>query len=401
MDEDDDVVVEGQSGAIALVDFPHARNNCVTQAWVPGNFINTCANCYCYVCDAPASTCGQWAQHCAASHTDAKWRKERERLKQARLTGAAADGGAAAAHHAPAPARAPAAAASQDPLEELFGGGAAAAAAPAAGAGAPPISCESLLQQVQQVWPVETPAPAGLQNVELRPYQRQSLAFMLQIEQAPDGADTVGAEKQYYMDYGSRQSREVPVRGGWLADEVGMGKTVVCIALILAHPLPAAQQSAWDINGPRDVNPGVRQPMYSHSSRTRLVNRGEAMDALKNRYRNRKLKLKATLIMTKNSLIGQWRDEFEKYAPQLNVVIYHSGSGNSKRDQIVQGKFDLSDVDVILSTPGSGLPPWLCEVATIHRTIVDEAHESLGNARRCPSGLRWAVTGEPTARSVA
>ena len=45
MDEDDDVVVEGQSGAIALVDFPHARNNCVTQAWVPGNFINTCANC--------------------------------------------------------------------------------------------------------------------------------------------------------------------------------------------------------------------------------------------------------------------------------------------------------------------------------------------------------------------
>ena len=134
---------------------------------------------------------------------------------------------------------------------------------------------------------------------------------------------------------------------------------------------------------------------------------------------------------------GQWRDEFEKYAPQLNVVIYHSGSGNSKRDQIVLGKLDLSDVDVILSTPGSGLPPWLCEVGTIrrdpcscdatscasparvhataspqtfgvwrqvasiHRTIVDEAHESLGNAHRCPSGLRWAVTGEPTARSVA
>ena len=393
MDEDDDVVVAGQSGAIALVDFPHARNNCVTQAWVPGNFINTCANCYCYVCDAPASTCGQWAQHCAASHTDAKWRKERERLKQARLTGA---------QPAPAPARAPAAAASQDPLEELFGGGAAAAAAP----GAPPISCESLLQQVQQVWPVETPAPAGLQNVELRPYQRQSLAFMLQIEQAPDDADTVGQASNFrrgWTGFDPSYGGSYLVRGGWLADEVGMGKTAVCIALILANPLPAAQQSAWDIEAARDINPGVRRHYsWMAAGRTKLEDRGEPTDALKSRYtERRRLKLKATLIMTKNSLIGQWRDEFEKFAPQLNVVIFHSGSSSSQRDKIVNGKVDLSQVDVILTTPGSALTPWLREVASFHRTIVDEAHESLGNAADAVSGLRWAVTGEITFKTLA
>ena len=57
-------------------------------------------------------------------------------------------------------------------------------------------------------------------------------------------------------------------------------------------------------------------------------------------------------------------NEFEKFAPQLNVVIFHSGSSSSQRDKIVNGKVDLSQVDVLLTTPGSALTPWLREVAS-------------------------------------
>ena len=52
-DDDDDVMCTGRSGANALSDFPHARENCATKKWTSGLFFaNTefCANCFCFVC---------------------------------------------------------------------------------------------------------------------------------------------------------------------------------------------------------------------------------------------------------------------------------------------------------------------------------------------------------------
>ena len=67
---------------------------------------------------------------------------------------------------------------------------------------------------------MESPDPPGLgQGINLRPYQRQSLAFMLDIEKRIEPGDATAG------------------RGGWLADEMGMGKTAVCAALILANPM--------------------------------------------------------------------------------------------------------------------------------------------------------------------
>ena len=117
MDEDseEDVVIEGQSGAIALIDFPHARNNCVMQPFRPGNFASTCANCYCYVCDAPAGECAQWQVHCSANNDDPAWRAERARVRRElldkQLVVRPPPPAAAAAAAAPRPAAAAAAAA--------------------------------------------------------------------------------------------------------------------------------------------------------------------------------------------------------------------------------------------------------------------------------------------------
>jgi hypothetical protein len=77
-DNQEDVQFVGRSGELALVDFPHARQNCMAFAFSFGREQTHCPNCYCFVCDAPASTCKTWPSHCKAVHDDPKWRKLRE-----------------------------------------------------------------------------------------------------------------------------------------------------------------------------------------------------------------------------------------------------------------------------------------------------------------------------------
>jgi hypothetical protein len=94
---DDDVTCTGRTGDNALLDFPHARENCVAFKFVQGQESKCCDNCYCYVCDAPAKDCPEWeAEHCKASHTSAAWQQRRAQWK-ARLAAAAAAKAAAAA----------------------------------------------------------------------------------------------------------------------------------------------------------------------------------------------------------------------------------------------------------------------------------------------------------------
>ena len=66
------------------------------------------------------------------------------------------------------------------------------------------------------MFPVEAPTPASLRSAELRPYQRQSLAFMLELEKAPAGAETVGAVRVHSQFRSPMTGGTYPVRGGWL-----------------------------------------------------------------------------------------------------------------------------------------------------------------------------------------
>ncbi|EGB06067.1 hypothetical protein AURANDRAFT_29916, partial [Aureococcus anophagefferens] len=74
---DDEIELVGTTGSNALADFPHARENCVTCPF-HADPRKHCANCYCYVCDAPAAKCGSWDRHCEATAGDPYWRKQRE-----------------------------------------------------------------------------------------------------------------------------------------------------------------------------------------------------------------------------------------------------------------------------------------------------------------------------------
>ena len=73
-DDDDEVEMVGGSGNGHDYTLPHLRFNCVTHPWQPNRSAsnNTCfPECFCYVCDLPASKCALWHNaHCHATDQD-------------------------------------------------------------------------------------------------------------------------------------------------------------------------------------------------------------------------------------------------------------------------------------------------------------------------------------------
>lgn len=224
--------ITATSGCVALSDFPHSREHCLKFKLVDGA-AQHCTNCYCYVCDNPASTCDEWTSHCHAVHTSSAWQKLRNERRQATTQPATKGGG------------------SGNVAKEAWSG-------------------DQLLEAVTQVYPREEAEPRGLRKgTQLRPYQRQSLAFMTDVEQSK-GKSLLGSDGQ---------------RGGWLCDEVGMGKTVVAISLVLANPCIA----------PR--------PPRGHVERQERAT------------------YKTTLIVVPSMLVQQWEDEVRRFAPKLRVNV--------------------------------------------------------------------------------
>ena len=93
-DSDDDVVfIPNPTGKAQL---PHARCACETHIFVapPGGQLRhhgtaknkeTCATCFCYVCDKPAKECTSWAVHCDATDKGpnaAYWKIRRNEVKR-------------------------------------------------------------------------------------------------------------------------------------------------------------------------------------------------------------------------------------------------------------------------------------------------------------------------------
>ena len=98
-----------------------------------------------------------------------------------------------------------------------------------------------MYELMRQIYPEETEEPNGLiATCKLRTYQKQSLAFMINRENGtndPDWEDFTAQRRVGNSNrYGGNTHFLNKVRCGLLCDEVGMGKSLVCIALVLANP---------------------------------------------------------------------------------------------------------------------------------------------------------------------
>ena len=159
-------------------------------------------------------------------------------------------------------------------------------------------------------------------------------------------------------------------RGGMLYSEMGLGKTIMMISLILRRP--------------------------------RTVQHVQQNTA-------------GTLIVCPVSLIGQWAAEIEEKAPHLTVHCYHGSSRKKNWDVLKQFDVVITSYGVVVSErftlPQRAISRGLrytvpLEEGDWHRIVLDESHlhrNGTRTTRACTSlksHLRWCMSGTPMVHGI-
>ncbi len=266
------------------------------------------------------------------------------------------------------------------------------------------------LNQLDEVYRKAQANDAHLPEVEppdtflltLRPYQKQALGWMKNMEKAPgpssqqqDEASQANAgersvslhplweEYEFPLDYDQPEANERLVlsptrmfyfnpytgdlsldfqraskgsRGGILADEMGLGKTIMVTSLLHANrSAEEGEESSdeevgdgddgWAASGKRR-SAGAKQTSLA-SAFAASASSGDARRAL---LKASVAKGKASLVVAPMSLIGQWRDEIMRSsAPgSLTPMLYYADSKADLLAQLESGK-----VNVVITSYGT------------------------------------------------
>ncbi|CAL5213361.1 unnamed protein product [Lathyrus oleraceus] len=246
----------------------------------------------------------------------------------------------------------------------------------------------------------EKKAPTTLM-CSLKPYQSQALYWMTEIEK---GADDENADRNlhpcwsaynicngriiYVNIFTGEAAKKFPqatqrARGGILADAMGLGKTVMTIALILSNP---GRVKSEDSNA---------ESLYDNifSTKRRNINNVEG----------------GTLIVCPMALLGQWKDELETHSKSGSISIFvHYGGGRTDNVDL------LLEYDVVLTTYGVLSASYKSdgENSIYHRVqwfrvVLDEAHHIKAHKSQVAqatialsSHCRWCLTGTPLQNSL-
>ncbi|KAG5438159.1 hypothetical protein PCANB_003010 [Pneumocystis canis] len=172
-------------------------------------------------------------------------------------------------------------------------------------------------------------------NTNLLPFQKKAVYWMLQRENCISNAssfsenyipptwevsvDADGKQIYYNKIYGIICSKITDIKntfkdvsGGILAEEMGLGKTVEVIALILEN-------------------------------KRKEISNGKIFDPYTESY---VIASKTTLIITPSSILHQWISEFSKFAPHLKILHYF-GVKNFSSELSIE---DLIEYDVIITS---------------------------------------------------
>ncbi|KAJ8640061.1 hypothetical protein MRB53_016755 [Persea americana] len=273
----------------------------------------------------------------------------------------------------------------------------------------------------------EMEPPSTLQ-CDLRPYQKQALHWMVQLEKGRclEGASTTLhpcwdayrlADKRqlvvYLNAFSGDATTEFPstlqmARGGILADAMGLGKTIMTIALLLAHSdrggsgahsMTESSISTNEISGNPDQSMNPSKKITSISCFNKLMKSRTARIG------------GGCLIVCPMTLIGQWKAEIETHAQPGSLSVYvHYGQSRLKEAKL------LAQNDIVLTTYGVLASEFSAENAEENgglysvrwfRVVLDEAHTikspksqiSLA-AAALTAGRRWCLTGTPIQNSL-
>jgi superfamily II DNA or RNA helicase len=221
--------------------------------------------------------------------------------------------------------------------------------------------------------PSEAPPPENL-RATLRPYQRQGFAWLKFMTQLGLGA--------------------------CLADDMGLGKTIQVIALLLAHKneAPYHSMSSPHLTSPRGgEGPDMDVAAHSGSLAPRSGERAGVRGAATTRNA-------PALLIVPASLVGNWKAEVAKFAPELRLFIAHPSQ--TSRDQLnlaVQHPAEaLRSYDVMLTTyqflqrtESWQLHPWSMVILDEAQAIKNSGSSSAKAVKRLQVSTRIALTGTP------
>lgn len=292
---------------------------------------------------------------------------------------------------------------------------------------------DRLFSNLSKKAPLPEMEPDSLLKPTLRPYQKQALGWMVQRERDPKAfPPTEGTLPPPWREYQTADGKKyfhnpstgvttwnppmrepddrVTVRGGILADEMGMGKTIEMLALLVTNrPNVQHEEKAAGLFS------STSSFVANLSSSADDVEQDDAMDQTSSPSSpvSPSSFPKTTLIVCPLSVLQQWHEEIGNHTGgALSVYVYHGASRT--RDPNF-----LSSHDVVLTTfatlaaevpPDSSKTPKRTskvEKAALletewFRVILDEAHTIKDrNTRTAKASFalkaerRWAVTGTP------
>ncbi|KAK7936706.1 DNA repair protein [Apiospora aurea] len=267
--------------------------------------------------------------------------------------------------------------------------------------------------------------PADTFAMDLRPYQKQSLHWMLSKEKDQknedrgvsmhplweeyswptkdcDDKDTVQVEGQpcfYVNPYSGEMSLQFPEQeqhclGGILADEMGLGKTIQMLSLIHTHKSEAAKNAATN-------------PIDSVNQLSRLSNKSSYVVAAP----------KTTLVIAPMSLLAQWQSEAEAASKEgtLKSMVYYGNEKVADLQSMCAASNIASAPDVIITSYGvvlseftqinkKGFRSFHTGLFSLNffRVILDEGHNIKNRQSKTSKACyelnaehRWVLTGTP------
>uniref|UniRef100_A0A7S3NEC6 Helicase ATP-binding domain-containing protein n=1 Tax=Aureoumbra lagunensis TaxID=44058 RepID=A0A7S3NEC6_9STRA len=291
-----------------------------------------------------------------------------------------------------------------------------------------PFTLEAVMRSAEHPGGPEADQPSAI-ALEMKPYQRQALYWMCQMEDKDLNQmfwerrefyaeqNTIHHEDQfwYYAPDLGECRLELPPRtsGGILSDEMGLGKTLESVALICARPATKVDDRLLPPVQKIEIN---QQDDDEEMDGTVSIN-DEAQGLIRAR---------ATLVIVPAALASQWVDECAKSCnpgslrvgtiftqQDRNKYCYpfstHRRISESTRQNLL---IDLASNDIVITTYGiinttSAFHERLLGGIYWHRLLLDEmqyvASPNTQLARRCASlrsRTRWMVSGTPLSDGI-